>query len=1002
MLDELKEIEEIINRLDSINSEDWNRREDETEEEFEERIQNIEEEIEEELIDVISDSLLNEQELNEEEAVKEAREKIEKEYEIYQDAFERDSNGNLTLKNREELSTLRYESAEEIEKLTTIANNYNDPESYIESIRASIKAQKDIDTEIERKMEVAKVYISAKLRGEEPVIPYNQVKTKKYEDNNEYIRTTKYLNKVPVVQNELINNNRLIAQGYTPYLPSTPRNRTIQPGIRPATARATTSNVVRPRTTVTNPVKVQVLRNVENKMDSKNDLSKQKIKSRTELKRLFKDYENRELNENELNELKAKIQDIEKKYPNTITDKSLNKLYDTFNVKIAIDKSKEIDYIESKKQELEKKASKLQKELNEGIDVNGSVTETNPVVEPVTTENITPSSTPVIKDTARKIALGAIGIGEAIGKFTQKSGEKIESIVKKQKEQARKRRTSRRKDEIPTEVETNIAEVEQELTNAEQTVEAVKEGAEAEENKTPEKEHTPVNQVNYNKVIEEIDKLMGDNFSNLDKNDAYIDINLLGRLCKYLLNGAKNKDGSIALERNPEKAKEYLGKTFAYIRHLKAQAETKYDNPIKNLKNEARFGTMLNSILSGIVNAENVDENGVKLLVQKIDGIELMINAENLKRINNSKNREKLQGQIKKYEEELKSDNNVGKYALEILGDIYYSGITGKNGVQIVKPDIIKARAIYEKMIESYQNVDNSIAYDRLLSLYSDNKLQIYDKKKAEKLETVMKQNGIKRLKHEQNPSRNTTNKGCTYICSDLHGEYEAYKTIIDRIGDKDKLYILGDVIDRGPDGIKILQDIINRQEQVQVEFLIGNHEYMMLRTLLGEEKQEDLWKYNDKETREAYEKLEQDEQEQIKNFLMDSLVYKQITESEQEYYLVHARAIEEADCKSGTYRELSQGEYKSKIHGAVFDSPGFECPKEDIAKKGIFTVIGHNPTFDKIELGKGYVEIDCGISYGDNVSLLNLTTGNVEYFSSEEIRERGKETQKEECREEK
>ena len=38
MLDELKEIEEIINRLDSINSEDWNRREDETEEEFEEAL----------------------------------------------------------------------------------------------------------------------------------------------------------------------------------------------------------------------------------------------------------------------------------------------------------------------------------------------------------------------------------------------------------------------------------------------------------------------------------------------------------------------------------------------------------------------------------------------------------------------------------------------------------------------------------------------------------------------------------------------------------------------------------------------------------------------------------------------------------------------------------------------------------------------------------------------------------------------------------------------------
>ena len=273
---------------------------------------------------------------------------------------------------------------------------------------------------------------------------------------------------------------------------------------------------------------------------------------------------------------------------------------------------------------------------------------------------------------------------------------------------------------------------------------------------------------------------------------------------------------------------------------------------------------------------------------------------------------------------------------------------------------------------------------------------------KAKEIENVMKQNGINILNNEKENEVKNVKDGFTYVCSDLHGEYEAYKAIIDKINDKDKLYILGDVIDRGPDGIKILQDIEKRQEQGQVEFLLGNHEYQMLRTLLGEEEQEKLWKYNESPTREAYEKLTQVEQEKMKNFLCNSLVYKQITEGNQDYYLVHARAIQEANNKSGTYRELSQGEYKSKIKEALHDSPGYECKSEEIAKEGVFTIIGHTPTMDKIKFETNYVDIDCGISFGNNVSLLNLTTGDVEYFSSEEVKEINKEKLKEENQEEK
>ena len=38
-----------------------------------------------------------------------------------------------------------------------------------------------------------------------------------------------------------------------------------------------------------------------------------------------------------------------------------------------------------------------------------------------------------------------------------------------------------------------------------------------------------------------------------------------------------------------------------------------------------------------------------------------------------------------------------------------------------------------------------------------------------------------------------------------------------------DTLYILGDVIDRGPDGVKILQDMMARPNVVPI---LGNHEF--------------------------------------------------------------------------------------------------------------------------------------------------------------------------------
>lgn len=49
------------------------------------------------------------------------------------------------------------------------------------------------------------------------------------------------------------------------------------------------------------------------------------------------------------------------------------------------------------------------------------------------------------------------------------------------------------------------------------------------------------------------------------------------------------------------------------------------------------------------------------------------------------------------------------------------------------------------------------------------------------------------------------------FVCSDIHGNYEVYKKAVDKLSVNDTLYILGDVIDRGPDGITIIQDMTLR-----------------------------------------------------------------------------------------------------------------------------------------------------------------------------------------------
>jgi hypothetical protein len=91
---------------------------------------------------------------------------------------------------------------------------------------------------------------------------------------------------------------------------------------------------------------------------------------------------------------------------------------------------------------------------------------------------------------------------------------------------------------------------------------------------------------------------------------------------------------------------------------------------------------------------------------------------------------------------------------------------------------------------------------------------------------------------------------GALYVVSDVHGYREDLVRGLDRAGFSggDELWILGDLLDRGPDGIGVIDLAMSLQEQApgQVHVLMGNHEALALgRHRFPGTKLEDSWRVN-------------------------------------------------------------------------------------------------------------------------------------------------------------
>ena len=222
-----------------------------------------------------------------------------------------------------------------------------------------------------------------------------------------------------------------------------------------------------------------------------------------------------------------------------------------------------------------------------------------------------------------------------------------------------------------------------------------------------------------------------------------------------------------------------------------------------------------------------------------------------------------------------------------------------------------------------------------------------------------------------------------TYCMSDLHGMYDKYLAMLEKINlrAEDTLYILGDLSDRGPDGLKIILDADRRENVI---CLRGNHDDLALELLDGSEKENAdamtnrirkkyelfaFWFSVGGETtlREFMKRSERDRQHVI--WFWRGMPYcEQIEAGGRRFLLAHTVPARE---RIIGVEEIDLKDFLEPIpeYGSVYF-------------KDRLIVTGHTPTYfideryeGRIWKGNDHIAIDCGASFGGTLGCICLDT---------------------------
>lgn len=233
------------------------------------------------------------------------------------------------------------------------------------------------------------------------------------------------------------------------------------------------------------------------------------------------------------------------------------------------------------------------------------------------------------------------------------------------------------------------------------------------------------------------------------------------------------------------------------------------------------------------------------------------------------------------------------------------------------------------------------------------------------------------------------------YAIADIHGEYDLFMELLDKIAlkDSDTLYVIGDVVDRGPHPVKVLQQMMLMPNVIP---LAGNHELMAMECLnfLNEEITDEsiaslepemldnllVWQKNGSaSTLDEFTRLDPEERLDILDYLSEFQLYEQVQVNGQKYLLVHAGLggyLPQRPLDSYSPAELlwTRADYDTCHFDDVLVISG-HTPTQ---------LIEDNPRPGYIYRANNHIAIDCGACFeGGRLAAFCLDTGE-EYYSGD------------------
>ncbi len=212
------------------------------------------------------------------------------------------------------------------------------------------------------------------------------------------------------------------------------------------------------------------------------------------------------------------------------------------------------------------------------------------------------------------------------------------------------------------------------------------------------------------------------------------------------------------------------------------------------------------------------------------------------------------------------------------------------------------------------------------------------------------------------------------YVMSDIHGEYEKYLKMLDCIqfSEKDSLFVLGDVVDRGPKPVTTLRDMMTRSNVFPI---MGNHDffawYLLERVSVDITEQnydsielediQDMFSWIDDggaSTIAEFQKLSNQERQEVLEYISEFPLYETVDVGEKTFILVHAGL--------GNFRpdkKLSQ--YTAEELLLTRGDPDKRLFEDD----NVYIIAGHTPTpliNGKAEIyhSAHNIYIDCGACF--------------------------------------